>query len=258
MWDARPGRRGALLAAVTAGCVAAALAIPRIAQPLGYHEFADRRTVFGIVNFFDVVSNAGFLLVGIVGLAIVAGRRAAFEFEAERWPYATFFVGLVLTSVGSTYYHLAPDNPRLFWDRLPITVTLVGLLMSQVADRISVRAALALLLPGLAIGAASVVYWILTEQAGRGNVVPYAVVQGYTMVALVLIAVLYPSRYTRGSDIYYLAGWYVLAKVLEALDGAIYGAGHVISGHTGKHVAAAIAGVVICAMLARRRRRGAA
>ena len=29
---------------------------------------------------------------------------------------------MLLTAVGSSYYHLAPDNERLFWDRLPMTI----------------------------------------------------------------------------------------------------------------------------------------
>jgi hypothetical protein len=52
--------------------------------------------------------------------------------------------------------------------------------------------------------------------------------------------------------VYLIFGWYVLAKVLESMDGEILALGHVVSGHSLKHVAAAAAGFVACRMLLRR------
>ena len=46
--------------------------------------------------------------------------------------------------------------------------------------------------------------------------------------------------------------WYVLSKLLETFDVEVLELGHVVSGHTLKHVAAAMAGVAICLMLTRR------
>ena len=232
---------------------AAALWLPPLPQPLGYHDFADHRSMLGVPNFMDVVTNAGFLLAGIAGLLVVGRRRAAFESPIERAPYAVFFSGVLLTAVGSAYYHLAPDNPRLFWDRLPMTVAFMGLISAQVVDRISVRAGLRLLGPMLVLGAASVVYWRATELAGAGNVMPYGVLQAYAVVMLLVIAVLHPSRYTRGTDIYWVFAAYVAAKLFEALDGPVLGLGHVASGHSLKHLAAAVAGLVVCRMLWLRR-----
>jgi hypothetical protein len=240
------------LVALTVACALAAALLPRFAQPLEYHGFADRRGALGITNFMDVASNVGFLLAGIAGLVVVAVRRSAFEFQVERWPYAVFFLGLLLTSVGSAYYHLAPDNATLFWDRLPMTVAFMGLVSSQVVDRVSVRAGLMLLPPMLIAGAASVMYWQVTERAGEGNILPYAILQGYTIVVLLLIAVLYRSRYTEARALYYVFAWYVLSKLLESFDGEIYAMGHIASGHTLKHLAAAASGFVVCWALARR------
>jgi hypothetical protein len=245
-------KRVAWLVVFTVACALAAVLLPRMPQPLDYHHLADHRSALGIANFLDVASNAGFLIAGIAGLVVVARPRTVFEHVAERWPYAVFFVGLVLTSLGSMYYHLAPDNTRLFWDRLPMTIAFMGLLSSQIVDRISVRAGLALLVPLLAVGAASVAYWNLTEQAGRGNVLPYAILQGYVVVVLLLVAILCPSRYTRATDLYWIFAWYVLSKAFEYFDAAIFGIGHAASGHTLKHLAAAGSGFVACAMLARR------
>jgi hypothetical protein len=245
-------RRTAFVLAFTLLAVAAAFLLPSMPQPTDYHDFADRRGALGIDNFLDVVSNAAFLLAGLAGLYVVFSGRARFEFPGERWPYAVFFLGVLLTSAGSAYYHLAPDNETLFWDRLPMTVAFMGLVSSQVVDRISVRTGLVLLGPMLLLGVASVVHWIVTERVGAGNVLPYALLQGYAVIVLLIMAATHPSRYTRANDLYYIFGWYALAKVLESLDPEVLGWSHLVSGHTLKHVAAAAAALVACRMLTRR------
>ena len=245
-------KRIAFIVAVTLATVAAAFLLPAMPQPPDYHDFADQRGALGIDNFLDVVSNAAFLLAGIAGLVVVRSGRARFEFPAERWPWLVFFVGILLTAAGSSYYHLEPNNETLFWDRLPMTIAFMGLVSSQIVDRISVRTGLALLGPMLLVGMASVFYWIATERSGAGNVLPYALLQGYAVFILLLMAVLNPSRYTRASDLYFIFGWYVLAKLLELFDGLVLAHSHVVSGHTLKHLAAAAAGFVVCYMLTHR------
>ena len=245
-------RGTAFLLVFTLLAAAAAFLLPAMPQPLDYHHFADQRAVFGIGNFLDVVTNVAFLLAGLAGLAVVFSGRACFEFPGERWPYAVFFLGVLLTAAGSAWYHLSPDNETLFWDRLPMTIAFMGLLSSQIVDRVSVRAGLALLVPMLLVGMGSVVYWIVTERAGAGNVLPYGILQGYSVVVLLIMATLHRSRYTRANDVYFIFGWYVLAKVLESMDAEILALGHVVSGHSLKHVAAAAAGFVACRMLLRR------
>jgi hypothetical protein len=237
---------------ITVLAVAAALLVPAVPQSLAYHEFADQREMFGVPNLLNVASNFAFFIVGIAGLGVTLGRQARFQFSVERWPYVVFFVGVLLTSVGSSYYHLSPDNESLFWDRLPMTIAFMALVSSQIVDRINVRAGLALLIPMLMLGAASVIYWRATERAGAGNVVPYAVLQAYSVVILLLMAVLTPSRYTHGGSLYWVFAWYVLSKLLEAFDAQVMEVVHVVSGHTLKHLAAAIAGIPVVLMLTRR------
>ena len=123
-----------------------------------------------------------------------------------------------------------------------MTIAFMGLVCSQIVDRISIRAGLVLLVPMLLMGAASVIYWRITERAGAGNVVPYGVLQGYSVVILLLLAVLKPSRYTHGKILYWVFAWYVLSKILETYDTQVLAWSHLFSGHTLKHVAAAVAG----------------
>lgn len=229
--------------------MAAAMLLPGMPQPLEYHDFADQRSMLGVRNIVDVASNAGFLFAGLAGLVIVARRRDAFELSVERWPYAMFFAGVALTAAGSAYYHLAPGNERLFWDRLPMTVAFMSLVAAQIVDRVSVRAGLQLLAPMLTVGVVSVVYWIVTERAGAGNVIPYVVLQAYAVITVLLIALTRPSRYTRGPDIYWVIGGYVAAKGLELMDRQVFESLGLASGHSLKHLVAALAALVVCRML---------
>jgi dolichol kinase len=104
----------------------------------------------------------------------------------------------------------------------------------------------------LLLGAASVVYWRLTERAGAGNVMPYGILQAYSMAILLLMAALTPSRYSLGHYLYWVFGWYLLSKFFETFDVEVMGLGQVVSGHTLKHLAAAVAPVAVCLMLTRR------
>ena len=233
-----------------------AFVLPPIPQSMAYHDFADHRHAWGVANFLDVVSNAAFLVVGLLGLGIIVGGRAFFATPAERWPYVIFFIGVTLTAAGSAYYHLAPDNETLFWDRLPMTIAFMGLVCAQIVDRVSVRGGLRLLTPALIIGAASVIYWRWTESLGVGNVLPYGILQGYAVLVLLLLALFNPSRYTRGQDIFWVFGWYMVSKALETFDHQLMWLDHgIVSGHTLKHVAAAVAGLVVCRMLTKRKLR---
>ena len=87
--------------------------------------------------------------------------------------------------------------------------------------------------------------------------VPYGVLQAYSVLVLLLFAVWHPSRYTRGNDIYGVFAAYVIAKILELLDRQVLGLGSVVSGHTLKHVAAAVGGALVCRMLLLREPRDA-
>jgi len=151
-------------------------------------------------------------------------------------------LGLLLTSFGSSYYHLAPDNARLVWDRLPMTLVFMPLAAAMIAERISRKAGLWLLPVLTAFGAGSVWQWYASESRGAGDLRMYAAVQAYALLVL-LLALLLPARYTRSADLGWVAGFYLLGKVLETADRQVFLlTGRTVSGHTLKHLAAAAAG----------------
>jgi hypothetical protein len=252
--------RGRLLAMSGLGIAAIALlfCLPPLPQPQSYHHFADDRSLAGVPNFLNVVSNVPFLLVGLWGLWFVwprqSGTVSPFFDPVERWPFVLFFAGVGLTGLGSAYYHLEPNNDRLVWDRLPMVVAFMALFAAVLGDRIGVRLGIRLLLPLVALGIGSVIYWHASEQQGRGDLRPYYFVQFYPMLALPLLLLFLPPRYTRTADFFVALGWYVLAKVCEHPgDRPIYELGHIVSGHTLKHLSAAISAYWILRMLQKRR-----
>jgi hypothetical protein len=239
--------------ALTVAVVTLVALLPRTAQPLSYHEFADRRGWLGIANFLDVASNIVFAAAGLAGLWYRGGRSGGAPFieASERWFYVFIFLGRRFTALGSSYYHLAPDNARLVWDRLPMTVVFMSLVAAVIAERMSLPAGLWLLPVLLGVGISSVLAWYASELRGRGDLRFYAGVQAYAVLVL-LVALLLPPRYTRGSDFAVIACLYVVAKICESADRQIYSLGHFLSGHTPKHLTAGVAGFWILRMLENR------
>jgi hypothetical protein len=244
-------RLGVLLAAIAAALFILFL-FPAIPQSQAYHNFADKRSLFGMPNFLNVVSNGFFLVVGAWGWRTVWGG-ASFIDPRERWPYAAFFAGVLLTAFGSSWYHLFPSDATLVWDRIPMTIGFLALVAATVAERVSVRAGLWLLVPLIALGVASVWYWRYTQEQGRGDLRPYAFAQFGSLLILLLLLALFPARYTRTYDLGISLALYALAKVLEAADRPIYAAFKIVSGHTLKHLAAAVSAFWMVRMLRLRR-----
>jgi hypothetical protein len=233
--------RGWLLVGSLIACAIAAFVAPAMPQPLAYHAFADCRAFWCVPNFLNVVSNLPFLVGGALGISLIVRGGGRFSDPREALPYLVFFLGALLTSLGSAYYHLAPDNPRLVWDRLPMTLGFAGLVSAAIAERADLRIGLRMLWPLLALGAFTVLYWYATERQGRGNVIPYGLYQGWSVLAIVLLLVLFPAhRYTHGHLLIWAAAWYALAKLFESTDLAVYRLTQgLVSGHTIKHLLAA-------------------
>ena len=245
--------RVAILASIAAVLAVYTASLGPIAQDPAYHDFADDRTFLGLANFMDVASNLPFLFVGVAGLIVAFDRSTTFADDDERWPYAVFFVGIALTSVGSGDYHLDPENTRLVWDRLPMTLGFMAILSAVLAERVSQKLGLASLPWLVAAGIASVAYWHATETSGLGDLRPYLLVQFGSLMIVLISLLLFPSRYTEQKWLAFALAGYGLAKLLETFDTNVYDATRFVSGHTLKHLAAAAASYCVVEMLRRRR-----
>jgi tryptophan-rich sensory protein len=132
-----------------------------------------------------------------------------------------------------------------------MTIAFMAMVAAIIAERISLRAGLWLLPILLLVGMGSVLQWYLSEARGAGDLRFYAAVQTYSALVL-LLALTFPKRYTHSSALAVVVGLYALAKALESLNKPIFAAGHIVSGHTLKHLAAAAASYWILRMVERR------
>lgn len=215
------------------------LIVGPIPQDLAYHDFADQRTILGIPNFWDVMSNVPMFFVGCY----------AFWYSFQYWSYRPDLVaklipvvlgfGIFITSFGSGYYHWAPDNNTLIWDRLPMTLMfmpLFSLLIYDFLGKQQGKIAFWLLVP---LGIFSIFYWQYTETIGQGDLRFYAFVQFFPMLIAPFILWLFPKKTNYVRYIVYILAWYIVAKICEHFDKIIFE--YVFwSGHTLKHFVGAI------------------
>ena len=223
-----------------------------IPQDPEYHKFADTRKIAGIPNAFDVISNVPFVIVGLWGMVFSAGLLKNNSFDASTLHYLIFFMGVFLTGFGSSYYHYYPTTATLFWDRLPLTIAFMGFFCAVISETASPRVSLVLIVPLLAAGVGSVVYWQWGEVHGRGDLRLYGLVQYLPVILIFLILLLYekPINYLG----YLIAAmlFYLISKLAELLDTQIFQVLHIISGHTLKHLLATGGTCCILIMLYKR------
>jgi hypothetical protein len=248
-----------LLPCYALGLAIAFVLLPALPQTPDYHRFVDDRSWFGISNFSDVASNLAILLPALLGLALVnhaASRGHMFRTACERTLATTCFAALVLTAIGSTWYHLAPDNTRLFWDRLPLGLAFTALPALLIAERISLdRAGRLMLFLWVLTGPATVLWWQFGEVTGRGDLRPYFMLHAFMFVLPpALLAMRTPYTGRQFYAIAYLL--FVLAMAGDRLDHAVFECTHgLVSGHTMKHLLMGLAIGMLAYMFATRRHR---
>lgn len=236
--SAKQDHRVIILLVFTIASLAGLLLLPPIYQPQGYHAFADQRALFGTPHFWNVVSNLPFIAIGAWG---------AWQFRRVP-PILVLFLGITLTGFGSTYYHLDPNDDTLFWDRLPLAISFMVILAIAIEERVSATLGAVLLWPLIAIGVFSLLLWRWT-----GDLRLYGWVQFFPCLALPLLFLLFPPKYTGTSYWLIAAALYALAKVFEFNDHEVFSIGWILSGHTLKHFAAAAACLVILRYFQKRR-----
>ena len=215
----------------------ALLFVGRIPQDPSYHQFADTRTLLGMQNFWNVLSNLPFLLVGVWGLR----RDVQADYKQD---YQTLCVGILLVSLGSAYYHYSPSTPTLLWDRLPMTVAFMALFAMLLKERV-INTALPLTNVLVALGIASAVYWYWTETQNAGDLRAYILVQFLPMLLIPAILYFFDSRYLNSKYLVMALAYYVGAKLFEQLDAQVFALGGLLSGHSVKHVLASVASFYI-------------
>ena len=221
--------------------------LPPIAQDPAYHGFADHRGLLGIHNFLNVATNLAFLAVGIAGIVLCARRPGVI---GARWAWLACFTGVALVCFGSGYYHMNPNNDTLVWDRLPMSIGFMALSVAVLAENVNPRLEKHLLTPAMILGIAGVIYWHYTD-----DLRPYVLVQFLPMLLIPAILLLFKSPYTHRGLLLIALAIYVASKLAEYFDAVVFAVtGNAISGHSLKHLLAALSLLVIYWMLRRRTR----
>lgn len=236
--------------AVTGLLLVASVIHGPIAQLPHYHEFADQAQRFCIPHFADVASNFGFLLVAVWGWFELSPMREHPALAPGWFGYRLFLAGLALTAFGSAYYHLAPDNARLIWDRIPITLACAGLLAGVWGD-VHCSHSREFAIAFAIFGVASVAWWYFTERAGNGDLRPYLAMQ---ILPLLLVPIWQTTYDVQKSDRWFFGValiTYAAAKLAEINDHEI-GAVLDVTGHTLKHLLATLSSALIVAGLKHR------
>jgi hypothetical protein len=217
-----------------------------IPQDPGFHVFADTRTCLGLQNFGNVASNLLFLVVGAIGMAWCWRHPGT----TARRSWFVFFLGVALVFFGSGYYHHKPDDGRLVWDRLPMTVAFMGLFAAMITEYVSDEHELAVLITSLAVGAGSVILWKVAD-----DLRVYGWVQVTALLVIPYLLLAYPARFTHRRYLIYGVAVYAVAFAIQWIDYGVYSlTSTFISGHSLKHLVAAGAPFFVYLMLRRRSR----
>jgi hypothetical protein len=240
-----PHWRAVILILIALISLLAILLLPPIAQHPAYHDFADARTLFGLPNAVNVLSNFPFLVLGVLGIALhLRGRTSGTSLA-----WMVFFVGVLLTCFGSAYYHFAPDNVTLVWDRLPMTLAFMGLFVALLSECLHQSLERHLLLPALVLGLASVGWWYYANDLRL-----YAWVQAIPLLTIPCALSLFPAAYTHRLYLLYGLGAYAAAKLAEFFDRELFTlTSNTLSGHSAKHLLASAGVLFVYLMLYRRK-----
>ncbi len=236
----QPSRKNLVLLAIIALLIAMIfmLVANPIPQDSAYHDFYDKRTLLATPHFWNVISNLPYAFVGVWGIYLLLKDKLTI-IKALTPLYYLFCIGVFFVCFGSGYYHYAPNNETLFWDRLPMTIAFMSLFSIIIGEFVSIKVAKLLALPLLVFGIFSVYYWLITERSGEGDLRYYAIVQFLPILLIPYILLRYHSLYSKLSGYWWLLLCYVLAKVFEHFDKAI-GSFFILSGHPIKHIISAV------------------
>ncbi|MBD79715.1 MAG: alkaline phytoceramidase [Crocinitomicaceae bacterium] len=212
-----------------------------ISQQHRYHQFTYDTMLLGIPNFWNVITNIPFIVVGLIGARWVWKQHRNYRLRTlASW----LFIGLIGIGIGSTYYHINPAIDTLFWDRLPMALVFSILLVVVVHNFVSKKLSRQIQWPVIICSLLSVIYWRVTESLGYGDLRPYILVQFIPM--LLIPYFLWLNRYGK------VRGWmlaslltYILAKISEHFDAELFELTGFIAGHPIKHLLAAMAMIFI-------------
>ena len=202
---------------------------PPILQNEAYHNFSDSLSINGISNFWNVISNIPFLILGIFGI-FQTKKIGRVNFQ-----YSLFFIGIFFVAIGSMYYHINPNSSTLVWDRLPMTIVFTSLISIVISEFLDKKKGELLLLPLVLLGILSIIYWIYYDDLRF-----YVFVQFYPILAIPVVLILFKSEDHSPKGFWLLLIAYIVAKLFEQYDFEIHNTLKILSGHSLKHLSISV------------------
>lgn len=234
-----------IVCAFTIIAILVVIFIHPIPQNQTYHNFADKITQFCIPNFWNVISNLPFIIIGVLGLWKTSKY---FQEYALKNSFLFFFIGIFFTGFGSAWYHYNPNDTTLVWDRLPMTITFMSFLSIVIGEFIDSNFGKKALPWFLSIGILSVVYWVIFNDLRF-----YLLIQFLPILLIIIILLLSKNNSKFKKYFWAILLAYVIAKFLESFDVQIYKKStELLSGHTLKHFTAAIASLVFYSFISKK------
>lgn len=227
-----------LIASVLIFALGAALQfIWPLTQPASYHHFADQRSIGMLRNAADVLSNVAILAAGLLNLGWVVRHASR---QPSQFPgMVAVAAGLILTAFGSAYYHFAPSDSTLVWDRLPMTIVFAGILAMLWTSVTGLRVNWVQVAILVTVSVGTIGYWLAFN-----SLWPYAELQFGGLALIVGMTLIGKVDAPLGWGM--VIGFYALAKVFETFDWQIWDlTGHLFAGHALKHIASGLAGASI-------------
>ena len=230
-----------LLTSISVVAIIIVFFIDPIPQNIAYHSFADQHKILGIPNYWNVISNLPFFIVGLYGFSILKSKKKEYT-TSELLIYYILFTGFISTFLGSSYYHWNPNNTTLVWDRIPMTFIFMSFFTIICANLIHpswFKLGIKILVP---TGILSVLYWHITELYGAGDLRFYALIQFLPLILIPIILWLYREKVKSFKWLVLVLIAYLTAKLLETYDHECFHQSNLtVSGHSLKHVFAALA-----------------
>lgn len=218
-----------------------------LVTPNNYHHFVDTRSVLGIHNLMDVMSNLPFLFVGSLMLWSYNKNNKI----NHSLSLLIISLGTILVGFGSAYYHWNPTDGTLLWDRLPMAIVFSGIMtyaiqkLALLPKEINVKQ---FEISYLLLSLSSVLIWYVGTLFNHNWLALYVFIQFGGMILLCYLAGSSYSIQNKAllNTILKVITIYALAKITEYYDGLIFHLDtNLISGHTIKHLLSGLALYVV-------------
>jgi hypothetical protein len=220
------------------------------------HSYTDQRSLCGLNNAFNVLSNLVLIAAGCYWLNWIFRtknislkcRKGLYETRL----YATFFAAVILAGIQSAWYHLFQSQLGLLGTYLLSNIVMLSLLSAIIAERVNLRIGLHSCIPFIFISMLISFYWYIYQTDNQLSHLWYFLTYLIPSLSIMTIIVARP-KYGGIKHITFAFCNTFIALGVSCLDEAIYTlTRHMISGQSLHNIYLGIAAIYIGCYLEQR------